>query len=121
MKYRLGFVSNSSSTSFQIPLNVISKKQNKIIRNHLKEGMKRGFFDTSSLIRSITFEGLPFDKNVPFVCGMLHPEKTLGRSRWRIRKNKTHLIGIANSVGHFDMRRLFREIGIKKEHIVGRR
>jgi len=43
MKLRLGFVSNSSSASFVLPLKYVSERQRGQIKNHSLEGKELGF------------------------------------------------------------------------------
>jgi len=69
MKYRNGFVSNSSSSSFVIPLQYLNGLQIALIQNHIAEAPKYGIYDAcdedewSISVGSATIEGYTWMDN----------------------------------------------------------
>ena len=61
MKVRNKFISNSSSASFVIPLNELTKEQIDLIKNHVTEGYKRGHCNGESgpcLMEQVNIKGV---------------------------------------------------------------
>jgi hypothetical protein len=87
MKIRQGFVSNSSSSSFVIPLNAITADQKDKIYNHLKEGKKLKMYCCTGSYPCTTFD------------------------QWKIFEEDGNLIG-ATIQDNFDMDAFFGLIGL---------
>ena len=96
MKTRLGFVSNSSSSSFILSKNKVTKKQLDKIRNH------------KDVVRTIKFKLLrKLDKEYECSYDELDPSY----SDWKIREDEEYIFG-NTSLDNFDMCKFLRLVGV---------
>lgn len=95
MKIRAGFVSNSSSSSFMIPLSALSAVQVQQIQNHIEVSreMKMGLYTGGP---DEEFPGLPAD--------------------WDIEV-KTHALEGYTTMDNFDMGTFLKNIGVDEENV----
>lgn len=94
MKVRLGFVSNSSSSSFCIPLSDITKKQAYQITNHIQYTRLKidtGFWNNEHIY-------------------------TKARDMWSIFVDDGFIMG-TTFIDNFDMTWFLRQIGIKNDYV----
>lgn len=95
MKTRIGFVSNSSSSSFIIQKKNLTKRQMDMIRNHYEEGYE---------LQKINGE------NNKYVLEEYYPDEA---DKWILREDdKT--ITVATSMTNFDIEMFLNDIGLKE-------
>ena len=88
MKIRIGFVSNSSSSSFIVSKKVLSEEQIVAIKNHIEHS----------------------SKNFPQI------KYATDNQRWRITENDKE-IKLSTNMDNFDMHEFLLALGVKDRHI----
>lgn len=113
MKIRLGFVSNSSSSSFAIPLDKISKEQVDSLKYFWRDEKCRFAYNPLSHSVQIAYaDGL--DKQIfDFCCGTI----SIPWDMWRIREEDSILIGECKDDSGYDMKEYIQNLGIDLEDV----
>lgn len=113
MKIRSGFVSNSSSASFVIPLSDITEKQIQLIKDHIKESFERGFYSVEDILDIQKWRGFYNERDQErFLCGSINPLELIKPDEWDIRIEGIDLCG-DTGMDNFDMYDYFQAIGLK--------
>lgn len=118
MKYRFGFVSNSSSASFVIPLNELTEKQIHLIQNHIVEGYKRGYYSVDKFFSGM-WPNRYWDGTLrTFVCGLIYPFDRVLKDQWWIEIEDNNLVG-DTFMDNFEMAEYFNLVGLQdKVHYI---
>lgn len=114
MKIRLSFVSNSSASSFSIPLSKLTNKQAYKLINYWKLGRGKFSYDpVGYLVIMAMIDGGYNRENKDFCCGSIK----IPHDMWRVKEENKFIVGETSNDASYDMKGYIESIGISLDDV----